>query len=463
MEWYLLKSGRVEGPFNNDYMQTKIGRGDLSTTDLVCRKGDRHWRPLSEFQGEFTENPETEPTLRPWIVLVENNPSLDTDVAQPHYVQSGPYSTEQVVANIQKGETKYSDYIWKPGFDRWLRINEVDDFFGQHVNKEEGKIEFENDLKGSNFEEAPLGQVMQQVSPLDFLEEDEPAEASGFDQLAMKPLVPVETEVKYPIFQTDLPTVIEELDVQHEAVALAQPHEKNTEVVAEPARAAKSLWSRSFILLVLSTIAVAITGLFCVWYFLIQGDDREGFDAHPARRNPVLKHVVAKNLEPVPEIKKPDIAVPPLPLTSSVGAAAASPTTVAAKPPIVLAEKNDPARAPKVKMVLAGKKVHKNLVLSKVAKIYEKEAILLERQYIQLQENPLAWKNFYSDWKGELNSAALKPAGASSQEIHTLLLNRKRLIERSEMMNRSVLESRAVSSDFGDEDLPRAFRKLEKR
>src|SRR4051812_34357995 len=132
MEWYLLKAGRVEGPFNREYVQAQLGNGDLSNADLACRKGDRHWRPISEFEGEFVESAvEPDPTTRPWIVLVENNPDMSSTENPPHYVQSGPYSTEQVIENIEKGLTKYSDYIWKPGFERWLRINEVDDFFAK--------------------------------------------------------------------------------------------------------------------------------------------------------------------------------------------------------------------------------------------------------------------------------------------------------------------------------------------
>src|SRR6185437_2210076 len=44
------------------------------------------------------------------------------------YRQQGPYSASEIYSAIHRGQISFRDYGWKPGFKKWVRLGEIDNF-----------------------------------------------------------------------------------------------------------------------------------------------------------------------------------------------------------------------------------------------------------------------------------------------------------------------------------------------
>lgn len=44
------------------------------------------------------------------------------------FLQAGPFSLEQIMQQIGAGETSYTDYVWRPGFEQWAKIGVLPEF-----------------------------------------------------------------------------------------------------------------------------------------------------------------------------------------------------------------------------------------------------------------------------------------------------------------------------------------------
>lgn len=134
----LYNEGKADGPHSEKEIRHLLENGGLSYSDLVFRPGLTRWVTVSECK-EFerrTEQTETRKMDFPndlpattseadgWILLVRHIPSE----GKPHFVQSGPYSSDQVKDKLLRGEVRFDDHIWKKGFATWMMLSQVEDF-----------------------------------------------------------------------------------------------------------------------------------------------------------------------------------------------------------------------------------------------------------------------------------------------------------------------------------------------
>src|SRR4051812_241580 len=101
MEWFLLNSGRVEGPFKAFDLQQKLEAGELDARDLACRQGDPHWKALEEFKEQLAIDAKPDDSLKAWILLTENLSLSPSPTQEGPFAQSGPYTTQEVKDLIQ--------------------------------------------------------------------------------------------------------------------------------------------------------------------------------------------------------------------------------------------------------------------------------------------------------------------------------------------------------------------------
>jgi len=125
--------------------------GTLTLHDIVFRQGDPKWLRINEFtdldfnkeiqtqnwsvfvdlphektEKKTIETKETKPAgtlLQEWIVLVKIR-----NQGESKFVQQGPFSTDEIKNNIQSGQYRYNDFVWKKGFEKWERIGDLADF-----------------------------------------------------------------------------------------------------------------------------------------------------------------------------------------------------------------------------------------------------------------------------------------------------------------------------------------------
>src|SRR4051812_15273264 len=171
MEWFLLKSGKVEGPITDEEFMIQLRSGTLSDSDLACKKGSTHWSSIPEIEKELNDHAHAEPEIRPWILLIEKADDPKTAGHESPYTQRGPFNTDEIVEQLRTGEARYSDYVWKAGFERWTRINEIDEFFNHAKEILNTGVQLENVV--TKDDEAKKIQILEQakaVSQLDFVE-----------------------------------------------------------------------------------------------------------------------------------------------------------------------------------------------------------------------------------------------------------------------------------------------------
>lgn len=139
--WYVVMDGKAEGPHTEDEIRDNLKVGKLSYADLVFKPGLSRWVPVAECNeferrsddkkagGESTANqisvPESgDPGEKGWIILTKQK----NDQGKSHYIQSGPFTTNQVKRKLEKAELKYTDHIWFKGYKSWQVISTIADF-----------------------------------------------------------------------------------------------------------------------------------------------------------------------------------------------------------------------------------------------------------------------------------------------------------------------------------------------
>ncbi|MCJ8276643.1 MAG: DUF4339 domain-containing protein, partial [Bdellovibrionales bacterium] len=131
-QWYLSKDGKAQGPLDEAAILQKISSGEVNHLDLVFQAGSSEWLPLSEVEV-FNEALKKEEEVRAkakaaeaeaeWIVLKKIKGEKGSK-----YNQLGPFSKDQVLDLIERGEVKFKDFIWKQGYDSWVTIAQVEEF-----------------------------------------------------------------------------------------------------------------------------------------------------------------------------------------------------------------------------------------------------------------------------------------------------------------------------------------------
>lgn len=223
-KWYYSVDGRAQGPVGDDEIGDALKAGKLTLVDLVFREGDDGWRTLGEIpefkdafskvhlpsptadgsqkDGAAPERPEegAEPFLVPVVTgeghfKFQPNPELTwvllkkvAEQAEERFHQSGPYSAEQIETMLARGECKYSDYVWRPGYRRWARVGNLPEFDRRRKsrNGDQGveTVPFPHvDIETPEEREELLGQVMRartEERPSDPVEPP-PPETDGHD------------------------------------------------------------------------------------------------------------------------------------------------------------------------------------------------------------------------------------------------------------------------------------------
>lgn len=134
-QWFFLQHGRPTGPVDTAQIRKEIEAGRLKRGDLIYRSGDTQWRQ-TEFFDEFKDKKESkdpkdpktsfpddpkQSSERPWVVLTKKSSGKG-------YRQSGPFSTQDIMRQLNEGTLSLSDRIWKEGFSEWLPLHRVEDF-----------------------------------------------------------------------------------------------------------------------------------------------------------------------------------------------------------------------------------------------------------------------------------------------------------------------------------------------
>ncbi len=216
--WYYENHGKAEGPISTLELVKKIQDGDLSLMDLVFKEGDGQWMPAEHFL-EITGMVKTEGTEykvdADWVVLR----TIEVD-GRNQYDQIGPFTIEQVLQLIDKGKVKFTDFVWRAGYENWVPLG--------HLDKFENPLESSVRVDMSIYEKPRVEDLAVAIKPTQFFKpakkikplpvESKPAEATGEDlakekwqiDLPQKEKMPeVKAAVKFPQEQVEAVAPVE--------------------------------------------------------------------------------------------------------------------------------------------------------------------------------------------------------------------------------------------------------------
>lgn len=152
--WYYSVGGKAEGPVSQEFLVEGLKAGRFTLVDLVFREGDSAWCTLGEIP-EFREAFQAPPApVAPAKAIAPHASEADFESSEvkakasfqsfressdfPAWVvlkksgsgfeQTGPFSAEQIIQGLATGEFEYSQYAWKSGYKRWVRIGNLPEF-----------------------------------------------------------------------------------------------------------------------------------------------------------------------------------------------------------------------------------------------------------------------------------------------------------------------------------------------
>jgi hypothetical protein len=120
--WYRAQDGVTSGPYEFEEIRRGLKEGTIFPLDLLFHEGDSSWRlarAVPELQNIFAQPPTSgSAETFAWVVLRYNGRGYD---------QEGPFSVLQLRERLAAGELEYSQYAWKVGYDRWLKLSSIPD------------------------------------------------------------------------------------------------------------------------------------------------------------------------------------------------------------------------------------------------------------------------------------------------------------------------------------------------
>lgn len=129
--WFYSVKGKAEGPVSDEFLMDGLKAGRLTLLDLVYQVGTENWVTLGEvpqFRKIFQLPPRPDAqnmgnrdneASSTWVILVQKENGFE---------QKGPFGVDQIMEKLGSGELLYSQFAWRPGYKRWVRIGNLPEF-----------------------------------------------------------------------------------------------------------------------------------------------------------------------------------------------------------------------------------------------------------------------------------------------------------------------------------------------
>ena len=414
-----------------------------------------------ELQNESQKPETTESLARPWVLLVRQNRE-----GQTVFAQSGPFTTTEVLEKVRAGEANFSDHVWKAGFERWVKIQELTDF--QEAPPAVPNVE-DRAAEASEI----LSKVLQQIdSRPDIVAADEAVpEAGSADLTQVQPLLsekptedpaPVSRKVEFP-FETARPELIEEKTVS-DSVPSEEPQ------LPQPRREIlRQAVLRNRNPLIFAAAGVAALAIWWNW---------PSSSAEKSATPPEIPS--AESAPPAPTETTPNATINDTATTAPLEASLPSPPeTGTVQAPVDKAPASvepapvAPARVADMKPRKPKAQVQKEKkVLVDSSRSLQKKARSLETQFQSLKGQPKAWASFYQQWRQDMTSPAqLELRGLAKKrvkdlafpdEVRELSRSRESLLSRAQLLDRGIRAGR-VKNLARSGDLEKRFQSLNRK
>lgn len=147
--YFVSQKGTSHGPFSRAELKKRLQSGDLSFTDYVWMPDAEEWRMLAAFfMADFP--PPKDP---PAGVKIDEKKLKERQYGGETFSQDlgisnesiwflyrdntkfGPYRFLEIVRLLQTNASSRDDFVWKPGFEDWMRVKQCPEFDEAVLNK----------------------------------------------------------------------------------------------------------------------------------------------------------------------------------------------------------------------------------------------------------------------------------------------------------------------------------------
>lgn len=125
-QWYFVDDGKACGPLGEEEVLAAVEEGRLGPLDLIFQEGSEKWLPardVDEFREIFRAKDQDVDAQPTWVLLRKKPKAQGAG-----YVQSGPFSSNELREKIEAGEVDYSDFVWKEGMKAWRKLIDSKEF-----------------------------------------------------------------------------------------------------------------------------------------------------------------------------------------------------------------------------------------------------------------------------------------------------------------------------------------------
>ncbi|MBY0384286.1 DUF4339 domain-containing protein [bacterium] len=310
-QWYYENHGRAEGPISTLELVKKIQDGELQLLDLVFKEGDGQWLPAQDF-SEITSLVKTTASQfkvdADWIVLR----SVEVD-GREQYDQIGPFAIEQILRLLDKGKIKFTDFVWRNGYENWVPLGRLDEFENPLESSVQVDLSIYEKPRQEELSSTAKNVKIYKAKIKEESSEEKPKEARGEDLAKPKWSVePKPTPVKKPTPAVEVIRPAPPVQKPEKAVEPEESAEK--QILREEKReVAKKRWSA-----VASAVAVFIflsgAGLFIVY-------GQKAYQSFQRRSDKILfepiqvakkqPFVTQKSNRPLAPVQAPTTVTPP--------------------------------------------------------------------------------------------------------------------------------------------------------
>lgn len=143
--WFTSAFGQIEGPFALSQIEDKIQKGQIQSSDLIYRSGEKKWQPVKNwkiFQNSILKSKTTSRSVpkKDWIVATLMQPSQGSLCSNranqtPVNFEYKAYSQKEIKASLHQGVIGYSDWVWTEGMKDWKPIRDLPLFQGRRRKK----------------------------------------------------------------------------------------------------------------------------------------------------------------------------------------------------------------------------------------------------------------------------------------------------------------------------------------
>lgn len=128
--WFCYIAQQIIGPFSKEEVIFKIQKGEITPTDLLSLGTKENWKlptewscfPYTLFPAyQLVDQDVLSLNQITWIVL-------DWNQKENRYLQTGPYSAEEIKVQLRQKKINLHTYLWKPNLSGWVQIKHRPEF-----------------------------------------------------------------------------------------------------------------------------------------------------------------------------------------------------------------------------------------------------------------------------------------------------------------------------------------------